>query len=76
VNGKAPTTDDVAAKADSKGTKRGPSVDQLLRQCQTAAGRGDCAAAKVIAAQIAKTDAEFYRTRVTKDAAISRCLAK
>jgi len=53
---------------------RQPSIDQLVRQCQAAATRGDCAAVKSIAARIAKDDAEAYRSRVVKDAAIARCL--
>jgi hypothetical protein len=53
---------------------RGPAIDQLLRQCQTAAGRGDCPAAKALAERIEKQDATFYRERVVKDAAVAKCL--
>ncbi len=50
------------------------SVDQLLKQCQTAAARGDCSAVRVIADRIARANATFYRARVTKDSAIVKCL--
>jgi hypothetical protein len=55
---------------------RRATPEQMLQQCRSAADRGDCAAAKTIAARIAKDDAAFYRDRVAKDAAITRCLAK
>jgi hypothetical protein len=50
-------------------------VDQLLVQCRSAATRGDCEAAKLIARRIAGQDATFYREHVAPDAAIQKCLA-
>jgi hypothetical protein len=59
-----------------EGSARRATPEQMLEQCRTAAGRGDCVAAKAIAARIAKDNAAFYRERVAKDAGIARCLAK
>ena len=42
------------------------SIDQLVKQCQAAAARGDCAAARALAARIATDDAEAYRARVSR----------
>jgi len=50
------------------------SLDQLFKQCQLAAARGDCDAVKQLAARIAKASATVYRDRVTKDAAVVKCL--
>jgi hypothetical protein len=73
--------DDKAAEKNDKKTTttRGPQrvmVDQLLAQCRSAAGRGDCEAAKLIARRIAGQDATFYNDHVANDAAIQKCLAK
>jgi hypothetical protein len=70
----APATQSPADAA--RNAPRKPTSDQLLAQCRAAAGRGDCAAVKAIAARIEKDDTAFYRERVAKDAAITRCLAK
>lgn len=57
-------------------TPRPPSelVDQLVRQTETAAGRKDCAAVRATAQRIKKLDANTYKTRVAKQAAIKSCL--
>jgi hypothetical protein len=80
-DGKVDAKDAAPSAPEATSQRRGgasgprqPSIDQLVRQCQAAASRGDCAAAKSIAARIAKDDAEAYRARVVKDAAIARCL--
>ena len=70
----APSATEATSQRRGGAGPRQPSIDQLVRQCQAAATRGDCAAAKSIAARIAKDDAETYRSRVVKDAAIARCL--
>jgi len=62
---------------DGKATTRAPGrvmVDQLLVQCRSAATRGDCEAAKLIARRIASQDATYYREHVATDAAIQKCL--
>jgi hypothetical protein len=60
--------------SERRGAPHEPSIDQLVRQCQAAATRGDCTAAKSIAARIKKANDEAYRARVVKDAAIAKCL--
>ncbi len=55
-------------------TTQAESVDQLVKQCQTAAARGDCSAVRTLAARIAKADAARYRDKVSKDAAVAKCL--
>jgi hypothetical protein len=50
-------------------------ITQQLERCRTAAIKGDCAAARVIAQQIAKQSASFYRDRVANDAVLAKCLA-
>jgi hypothetical protein len=57
---------------------RGPRqvlVDDLLAQSRAAADRGDCENARLIAKRIQKQDLAFYRSRVTTDAAIQKCIA-
>jgi hypothetical protein len=51
-----------------------PPVEQLARQAESAATRGDCAAVKVIVARIKKQDESYYKTRVATNAAIKKCL--
>ncbi len=72
----------TAIKADDDETApegtRGPRqvlVDELLQQCRTAAKRGDCEAAKLIAKRIAKQDATYYREHVASDPTLSKCAA-
>jgi hypothetical protein len=47
----------------------------LLEQCKTAATRGDCAAARALAAQLAEKNVAMYRARVVTDPAIAACLS-
>lgn len=51
-----------------------PSVPQLVKQAESAAGRNDCAAVKATAERIRKLDVATYKTRVVTQAAIKRCL--
>jgi hypothetical protein len=49
-------------------------VDQLLAQCRSAATRGDCEAARLIARRIAAQSTTYYRDHVASDAAIQKCI--
>jgi len=51
-----------------------PAIDQLVKQCEAAAARGDCRAVKNLAAQIAKSDPGAYKARIAKSSALARCL--
>jgi len=59
---------------DEATSARQSRVLQLVKQCETAAARGDCAAVKALAARIRTEDASAYRARVVKNASIARCL--
>jgi hypothetical protein len=48
---------------------------QLYRACEAAASRGDCATVRRLVAQIGRTD-RGYRSRLAKDAAVTKCLAE
>jgi hypothetical protein len=50
------------------------SVAQLVKQCEAAAAKNDCAAVRTIAQKIAKQDPSTYRLKVAKNAAVARCL--
>jgi hypothetical protein len=65
---------DVKAKDEAASGRAQARVLQLVKQCETAAARGDCAAVKVMAARIRSEDATVYKTRVVKNASIARCL--
>jgi hypothetical protein len=70
---------DAAVTDDKEATTRGPRqtmVDQLLVQSRTAANRGDCENARLIAARIQKQDGTFYRERVATDTAIQKCITQ
>lgn len=68
---RAPTTADPAPAP-----RRAPTVstDQLVKQAQAAASRNDCAAVKVTADRVKKTDPAAYKTRLATQPAIARCL--
>jgi len=51
-----------------------PGDFALLEQCKTAAARGDCPAARALAARIADKNVAMYRARVVTVAAIAACL--
>jgi hypothetical protein len=83
------STSSNAPQTDSKSVSRKPlpsiegedraardaSIAQLLKQCEAAAAKNDCAAVRTIAAKIAKQDPQAYKNRVLKSSSISRCLA-
>lgn len=50
-------------------------LDQLYKQCEAAARRGDCATVRWLVGRITGS-APSYRTRVAKDSAIAKCLAE
>jgi hypothetical protein len=71
-----PVASGVAAPArrPSPTAPRAAASDDLPRQCEAAARRGDCAAVRRLIDQISRTD-RGYRARVTKDSPVGRCLA-
>jgi hypothetical protein len=62
-----------AKKVESTPGRREVSTDQLVKQTETAASRGDCAAVRVTAERIKKLDANTYK-RIATQPAIARCL--
>ncbi len=72
---RAPAKGNSAQLATDNEVQNAPeSVESMLRRAHEAAARGDCATAKVIAAQIANRDIAFYRSAVAKDVAVAKCL--
>lgn len=61
-------------RASRSSERRGAGLDQLYRQCSSAARRGDCAAVRRLVAQIKQQD-RAYRGQLAKDAAVGKCLA-
>lgn len=51
------------------------SLEQLYKQCESAAQRGDCAAVRSLVGRITKSD-RGYRARVAKDSPVAKCLAE
>lgn len=51
-----------------------PTIEQLVKQCETAAARGDCAAVRAIAQKILTTAPAAYKSKVANNAAINRCM--
>jgi hypothetical protein len=49
-------------------------LEELYRQCESAARRGDCETVRQMVGRIARTDRD-YRARLVKQAAVARCLA-
>ena len=77
ATGAAPKTPLVRGSAASPAPDRGPAqapVSQYFSQARSAATRGDCAAARVLAGRIAKQDAQYYRDVVVNDASVKKCL--
>jgi len=72
----AQTADTVeAAPAQTRApTPKQVIVDQLLVQCRSAATRGDCEEAKLIARRIAAQSTAYYKEHVASDAAIQKCI--
>ena len=73
-----PTTD--AKKPEPKPpvavTNKPPptTTEQLAKKAEALAARGDCAAVREIVAQLRKADEAFYRQRLGKNAAVTKCL--
>jgi hypothetical protein len=66
--------DDVRLKGgESAAEKKPPREKQLHDQARSAATRGDCAAVRVTAQQIAKENATYFKDRVARDAALAKC---
>lgn len=59
-----------------KATMAGPALGQLVKQCESAAARNDCAAVKLLARRIQETDAAAFKQQLANNAAIARCLAE
>jgi hypothetical protein len=49
-------------------------LEEMYRQCESAARRGDCATVRRMVGRIAKADRD-YRARIVKEAAVAKCLA-
>ncbi len=75
---KAPTTETKvktnAKDGDSFDSGRLAQVRQLVKQCESAAARGDCPAVRALAKRILSTDAGVYKQRVATNSSIVRCL--
>ncbi len=74
----APATETVEPRL-SKDEADGPSaraarLTQLVKQCESAAARNDCAAVKLLAKQILSTDVAAYKQRIVTNSSIARCL--
>ena len=61
--------DRVVSKVEAK-----PTIEQLVKQCETAAVRGDCAVARMIARKILASSPAAYKTKVANNTSIHRCL--
>jgi hypothetical protein len=66
---------EVPAAPPTAQTDSTEPLDQLRRQCDTAARRGDCAAVRAMVERIERSDRSF-RARVVKDSPVAKCLAK
>ncbi|MDQ3338564.1 MAG: hypothetical protein M4D80_25645 [Myxococcota bacterium] len=51
-----------------------PPNEQLARQAESAASRSDCPAVRAIVGRLKKQDESFYKTRLGKNAAVTKCL--
>lgn len=68
-----PSADDRVVLSE-RAAPPAPPVVQLLRQAESAAARGDCAAVRTIATKIRQQDDAFYKERVLSHAAVAKCL--
>ena len=57
-----------------RGTTATPPNEQLARQAESAATRGDCAAVRTIVGKLKQQDERFYKSRLGKNAAVTKCL--
>jgi hypothetical protein len=78
VSGSQPRTRTVTTDANRNGgnaaNNRRASLEQLAKQAETAASRGDCAAVRAIVDRIRKLDATFHKERVQSNATVKRCV--
>jgi hypothetical protein len=51
-----------------------PPNEQLARQAESAASRNDCPAVRAIVGRLRKQDESFYKTRLGKNVAVTKCL--
>jgi len=72
---KADRSEATGAGHDKQQAAPAVPLEQLYKQCASAARRGDCAAVRLMVGRIKKSD-RSYRTRVAKDAAVAKCLAE
>jgi hypothetical protein len=83
ANTAANKADDPEASGVAKPAPRPPpppaarpdAGEDLSRQCEAAALRGDCAEVRRLVDRISRTDRD-YRARVAKDSPVARCLAE
>ena len=61
------------AESSGRVEDRVPTIDELVKQCESAAARGDCAAAKSFAQRIQKSDPKAYKARISTNAKITAC---
>jgi hypothetical protein len=70
AGGRSPTIDRPAGRQPAPVV----TTDQLVKQAQVAASRKDCPAVRATAERVKKTDPSAYKTRLTTQPAIARCL--
>lgn len=69
---KAATGEQVTITDSGKVTT--PPSEQLARQAESAATRGDCPAVRAIVGKLKQQNARLYQTRLAKNAAVTKCL--
>jgi hypothetical protein len=75
-NAASPVANAVAPKRrPPPAPPRPDAAGDPYRQCEAAAGRGDCATVRRLVDQITRTDPS-YRDRVAKDSPVGKCLAE
>jgi hypothetical protein len=73
--GNAAKDDEATSTArDKSGPSPGASIDQLYKQCEAAARRGDCAAVRRLVMRITARD-RGYRARLAQESPVGKCLA-
>ncbi len=68
------TVEPTLSRDDGAPGERAPTITQLVKQCESAAARNDCAAVKLLARRILSADAAAYKQRVATNSSIARCL--
>lgn len=63
-----------ALEVTGMGGRQQSTIEQLIKQAETAASRNDCAAVKVTVERIRKLDVNVYKSRVANQPAIAKCL--